>query len=276
MRTVIKRAAITAAAVFAAVAGPGAGTAAANLPVDAGDLMAGAIGAASAIIWQEPWEWAANADCRNRRNLHRRFFTGGTHGGPRRSLAEAAKVCALVPRSVRAHGAESVNSYLKDKHFSHKTAHQNGGSNGAGNLIIEPAEHNLRRGGKNMSRTDRIVGGFRRVGSSIAGAAKFMPKSVGSGAVAAGVINGGITAIEARERYETGEITGERYAALIGKDVGKGALIGGVFTAAGVVTMALFPPSAAVIAPAMMATGVAGTAVAVYEMHTVLKEQDEQ
>ena len=87
-------------------------------------------------------------------NNPRKFVYAGTRGSAR-SLKEANKVFKKIPFSIRASG--NTEQFLKDKHWSHKIAYSNGGTNSAVNGVWEKGKNNISRGNKKMTSKENLL-----------------------------------------------------------------------------------------------------------------------
>lgn len=84
------------------------------------------------------------------------YYTAGGHN-IQRSQAEARRIWSTIPPQIRAQGHRHLSAFHANKDWSHIISHRNGGSDSADNGIFEYRRLNRRRGGRNMTATERVM-----------------------------------------------------------------------------------------------------------------------
>ena len=167
---------------------------------------------------------------------------------------------STVPRSVRNMGREAIGDYVKDKHFSHieSVANASGKAKSPGNIVLESARRNLRRGSANMTKADQL----RARASNGIDAAKVVAKrsagAVGKAASLAAAMELPVSAAEGIIRVKKGKASKKDAVKEAGVNVAKAGIAGGA-VAVGLTGAAVLgaAPVLAAVSPVVIPAGLA-------------------
>ncbi len=165
-----------------------------------------------------------------------------------------------VPAPVRNMGREAVDGYVKGKVGSHieSVANAPGKAKSPGNIVLEPARRNLRRGSANMTRVDQWRAHTMNRMDAAKGVAKRSGGAVGKAAVLAAAMELPVSATVGAIRVAKGKISKKDAAKEACANTVKAGVVGGAF-AVGLTGAAALgaAPVLAAVSPVMIPVGLA-------------------
>lgn len=186
-------------------------------------------------------------------NIARRLQYGGLREG-QRNLEQIQQMFEKIPLAEREgislkDALKNIDNYLSDKHFSHKRAYINGGSDDANNIYLENAKDNLARGGKDMNPKEIRNLQYQYHVDNVVGAARNGLKAAPKGAAMAAFYVAVPVILENTFALANGEISKEQAYENVIQAIGQAALGGAVGVFAIYFAAGLIPGAA----PALMA-----------------------
>ena len=176
-------------------------------------------------------------------------------GDAPRSDADIMKLFEKIPGTSKLGANESrIREFLADKHGSHIVSRQQGGSNGAGNILWELGADNIRRGARVMTGREQIYIRFYNAVDSIvknSGAiAKLGITATGTAVLTQAVV----TAVSYALDLYRGDITVEEFRNLVVEAAVSAGIAAPIFFLIFIAVLALFPELTLLLsAPAVVA-----------------------
>lgn len=163
-------------------------------------------------------------------------------GDSPRSDADVMKLFEKIPGTSKLEASEiKIRQFLADKHGSHVIPRQQGGKNGADNILWEVGTDNIRRGAKAITSGEKV---YIRIYNAIDSIVKNSTTIAKLGVVATGtaiLTQAVVTAISYSLDLYRGDITVEEYKNLILQEVVRTGIATPVFFIIFVAVLALFP-----------------------------------